>query len=107
MNKFKLKSIEIGPLKDKNLPNIKLCDFLFNDIPTEESKRSIVMNNNQPYFSITFNHIIVDTDINIAGNGGISFSLWCNLWYSTLNLIQKFYENFHKECINCPNTEGK
>ena len=107
-NKFKLKSIEIGPLKNTSMPKIKMCDFLFNIIPTDDGKKTISAINNQNYFCITFNSIIVDTDVNIGASGSLKFSLWCNFWYSTLNQIQKFFENFHKECcINSPNTEGK
>lgn len=47
---------------------------------------------------ITFdNSLVVDTDINIKVNGRIRFSLWCNLWYTTLNQIKNFLENFHTE----------
>jgi hypothetical protein len=100
-NQFKLKSIEIGPLVNTNL-NIKIFDFEYNEFNVSKMKKNISTKNGKNYFVIIFdNSLIVDTDINIKVTGSLKFSLWCNLWYSTLNQIKNFLENFHSE-INTP-----
>lgn len=62
--------------------------------------------NGKNFFIINFdNSLIIDTDINIKVSGAVRFSLWCNLWYSTLNQIKIFLEDFHNEIINSPYKE--
>jgi hypothetical protein len=102
-NKFKIRSIEIGPFSNPVNLKIQIYDFVYNEYDVSLFTKSMTTINGKNYFVITFNNtLIVDTDINIKVAGRLKFSLWCNLWYSTLNQIKNFLENFHCENINTP-----
>jgi protein-tyrosine phosphatase len=105
-NKFKIKTIEIGPFSSAVNLNIQIFDFVYNEFNVTNFKKTMTTINGKNYFSINFdNSLTVDTDINIKVSGALQFSLWCNLWYSTLNQIKNFLENFHTENIVSPYKE--
>lgn len=101
-NEFWLKYIRVGPFTSDQMLNIKICDFVFNNInlnnSTKRNEKLDIDGKIYNYFKIEFNDKVkIDSDIKISVNGCVNFSFWANLWYSTLNQIKAFLDRFHKD----------
>jgi hypothetical protein len=94
--------LEIGPLPSAKKPKLKFCDFLFNEIPYELIESKLVRNEKNQYYYVVYfeDNLNIQTDININFEGNVNFSLWVNLWCTSLNLIQKFLDDFHIQVKN-------
>jgi hypothetical protein len=100
-NDFILKSIKIGPFNKEVSLNMKICDFIFNNISFENAKKykeQITINGKKYFmFKLDINDDKkINTDIRVSidgSNTGLQF--WFNLWYSTLDQIKKEIEDFH------------
>jgi protein-tyrosine phosphatase len=101
-NEFRLKNIKVGPLPSQTDFDVKICDFVVNNLKFENYRKSfedtIVDGKNLYYFKLDLEDnikIVSDIKISITG-GGLDFYFWANLWYSTLNVIKSYLDNFHQ-----------
>lgn len=105
-NEFKLKMIKVGPLESQSLLDVKICDFIVQNLKLEKIKKSTeqININGKTYYYFKFeieekNKIDCDIKISIKG-AGLDFYFWANLWYSTLNVIKSYLDNFHKDLVD-------
>jgi protein-tyrosine phosphatase len=111
-NEFYLKRIKIGPIDSKSSINIRICDFVNQDLKFYNVNKSFIATNvngkNQYYFVLEiFDKITINCDIKISIDGaGLSFYIWMNLWYSTFGLIKSFLEKFHKDLLEDHKTKN-
>jgi protein-tyrosine phosphatase len=102
-NEFFLKHIKIGPIDSKTSYDVKICDFIVQNLKFEKMNKyhqSINVGGKMLYYFVVEikDKIKIDSDIKISVKGGsLDFYFWANLWYSTLNLIKGFLDRFHKD----------
>ena len=95
-NKFELKSIKLGPLPKGKVLKMKICNFVNNNFKlpkkylTENKEED--SNGNIYYEQIFEPALIIHSDIKITIKKEINFYVWVNLWYSTWEMIKKFYD---------------
>ena len=108
-DRFRVNSIKIGPLPKEIIPNITIenfthrvfkypdmiCSFILEDNPNYNINDKKKKNNEKNrYFFFTTNEKEKDypihTDIKITVKGEIDFYICMNLWYSSLEVIDKF-----------------
>ena len=127
-DRFRVNSIKIGPLPKEIIPNITIENFTHRIFKYPNSFCSFVGDENSEYISNNNNkkqenrYIIfqtreeeypIHTDIKITVKGEIDFYICMNLWYSSLEVIDKFLladyeeENELNSDINEINEEGK
>ena len=104
---FRVNSIKIGPLPKEILPTITIenfthrifkyddmiCTFLYEDNPNNNINNKKKKNNekNRYFYFITNDKTYpIHTDIKITVKGEIDFYICMNLWYSSLEVIDKF-----------------
>ena len=101
-NKFKLKGLKLGPLPKGKELKIKICNFV--DSKFKLPKKTLNENKNADsddiYYEQTYDPpLIIHSDIKIKIKKDINFFLWVNLWYSTWEMIKKFYDKKHSNDI--------
>ena len=95
-NKFKIKSIKLGPLPKGKELKIKICNFVdskYNlnrdtlaELKGTDSKGNI-------YYGMSFQpQLVVHSDIMIEIKKKLNFFLWVNLWYSTWELVKNTFD---------------
>ena len=106
-DKFRVNSIKIGPLPKEMMPTITIenfthkiikfkdmiCTFLYEDNPdfnVNDKKKKINEKNRYFYFITNRKDYPIQTDIKIVIKGDIDFYICMNLWYSSLEVIDKF-----------------
>lgn len=105
-NEFRLKHIKIGPIPSQSSMDVKICDFIIQNLKFEKTKKSheTINVDGKKYYYFKFeieDMIKIDSDIKISIKGcGLDFYFWANLWYSTINLIKSFMDNFHKDLFD-------
>ena len=104
-NVFKLKGVKLGPFYKSKKIKIKICNFINNDFKLnsnkliekeiENDKGELVYFYEQNFYP----ELNIYSDIRITFKEGVNFYVWVNLWYSTWEMIKKFYdENNLNEC---------
>ena len=98
VNKFKLKGIRVGPLPKGKELRIKVCNFVESKfkIPKKTlTEGHLVDKDGNTYYEQYFNpEIIVTSDIKIMIKKDLNFYMWANLWYSTLEMIRIFNDQY-------------
>lgn len=99
-NEFCLKRIKIGPLKSSSFLNIKICDFINTNIEfynfRKDMERITVNGETYYYFIMTIHEEVkIESDIKISIAGSVDCYFWMNLWYSSLDIIKTYLDNFH------------
>ena len=106
-DKFRVNSIKIGPLPKEMMPTITIenfthkiikfkdmiCTFLYEDNPdynVNDKKKKNNEKNRYFYFITNRKDYPIQTDIKIVVKGDIDFYICMNLWYSSLEVIDKF-----------------
>ena len=106
-DKFRVNSIKIGPLPKEMMPTITIenfthkiikfkdmiCTFLYEDNPdynVNDKKKKNNEKNRFFYFITNRKDYPIQTDIKIVIKGDIDFYICMNLWYSSLEVIDKF-----------------
>ena len=106
-DKFRVNSIKIGPLPKEMMPTITIenfthkiikfkdmiCTFLYEDNPdynVNVKKKKNNEKNRYFYFITNRKDYPIQTDIKIVIKGDIDFYICMNLWYSSLEVIDKF-----------------
>ena len=106
-DKFRVNSIKIGPLPKEMMPTITIenfthkiikfkdmiCTFLYEDNPdynVNDKKKKNNEKNRYFYFITNRKDYPIQTDIKIIIKGDIDFYICMNLWYSSLEVIDKF-----------------
>ena len=106
-DKFRVNSIKIGPLPKEMMPTITIenfthkiikfndmiCTFLYEDNPdynVNDKKKKNNEKNRYFYFITNRKDYPIQTDIKIVIKGDIDFYICMNLWYSSLEVIDKF-----------------
>ena len=106
-DKFRVNSIKIGPLPKEMMPTITIenfthkiikfkdmiCTFLYEDNPNfnvNDKKKKNNEKNRYFYFITNRKDYPIQTDIKIVIKGDIDFYICMNLWYSSLEVIDKF-----------------
>ena len=106
-DKFRVNSIKIGPLPKEMIPTITIenfthkiikfkdmiCTFLYEDNPdynVNDKKKKNNEKNRYFYFITNRKDYPIQTDIKIVVKGDIDFYICMNLWYSSLEVIDKF-----------------
>ena len=94
-NKFKLKSIKLGPLPKGKEIKIKICNFVNSNFKLP--KKYLIEPKNGAsenlYYEQKFEpELIIHSDIKITLKKDINFYVWVNLWYSSWETIKKFYD---------------
>ena len=105
-NKFKLKSIKLGPLSKGKEIKIKICNFVNSNFKLP--KKYLIEQKNGAsgnlYYEQKFEpELIIHSDIKITLKKDINFYVWVNLWYSSWEMIKKFYDK--EEDINNINSD--
>ena len=96
-NKFKLKGVKVGPLPKGKKINLKICNFINNNFNIKDNllveKENNNENNEKCFYEISFNpELVIHSDIKINFQGIVNFYVWVNLWYSSWEIIKKFYD---------------
>jgi phosphatidylinositol-3,4,5-trisphosphate 3-phosphatase/dual-specificity protein phosphatase PTEN len=98
VNKFKLKGIRVGPLPKGKELKIKVCNFVESKfkIPKKTlTEGHLVDKDGNTYYEQYFiPEIIVTSDIKIMIKKDLNFYMWANLWYSTLEMIRIFNDQY-------------
>ena len=106
-DKFRVNSIKIGPLPKEMMPTITIenfthkiikfkdmiCTFVYEDNPDYNVNNKKKKNNEKNryfYFITNRKDYPIQTDIKIVVKGDIDFYICMNLWYSSLEVIDKF-----------------
>ena len=97
-NKFKIKGIKLGPIPHGKQLQIKVCDFVDSKFKLEnkclEEAFKFNMHDNS-YYEKHFNpELTVYSDIKINIKKDMNFYLWVNFYYSTLELIRIFNNEY-------------
>lgn len=95
-NTFKLIGIKLGPLQKNKELRLKICNFVDNNfnLPHKHLIESKSPNSEVNIFYEQFFNpeLIIHSDIKISVKKDINFYIWINLWYSTWEMIKKFYD---------------
>ena len=106
-DKFRVNSIKIGPLPKEMMPTITIenfthkiikfkdmiCTFVYENNPdfnVNNKKKKNNEKNRYFYFITNRKDYPIQTDIKIVVKGDIDFYICMNLWYSSLEVIDKF-----------------
>ena len=106
-DKFRVNSIKIGPLPKEMMPTITIenfthkiikfkdmiCTFVYENNPdfnVNNKKKKNNEKNRYFYFITNRKDYPIQTDIKIVIKGDIDFYICMNLWYSSLEVIDKF-----------------
>ena len=96
-NKFKLKSIKLGPLPKGKVLKMKICNFVDTNFKLPKKylteSKNVDTNGNVYYENIFEPELIIYSDIKITLKKEINFYVWVNLWYSTWEMIKNFYDS--------------
>jgi len=98
-NSFFINYFKIGPFQSDRNIDISLCDFFFKKLKIENKiKKTKEKEGDKFYVRIELtDQIEIRTDIKIEVRGPDSnFELWCNLWYSTLEVLKDFIDETFK-----------
>ena len=97
-NKFKIKGIKLGPLPHGKKLKIKVCNFVDSKFRLQDKylKEANKFNMNEPsYYEKHFEpELTVYSDIQINIKIDMNFYLWVNFYYSTLELIRIFNNEY-------------
>ena len=106
-NTFKLKGVKLGPFSKSKHLRIKICNFINNDfkLNIKNLKEKEVKDKDGKivyYYEQTFNQELkIYSDIRIKFKEEVNFYVWVNLWYSTWEMIKKFYDKENNIPICC------
>ena len=108
-NIFKLKGIKLGPLPHGKEIKIKICNFVESKfkLPKKHLTESFKfdLKGNSFYEQFFKPELTVSSDIKIAIKKDLNFFLWVNLWYSTLDYIRIFNEQYGDSANNNNNVK--
>ena len=97
-NKFKIKGIKLGPLSHGKKLKIKVCNFVDSKFKLKDKflKEEFKFSNKQAiYYEKHFDpELTVYSDIQINIKIDMNFYLWVNFYYSTLELIRIFNNEY-------------
>ena len=100
-NKFKIKGIKVGPLPHGKQLKIKVCNFVDSKFKLEnkflEEAFKFNMHENSYYEKHFKPELIVYSDIKINIKKDMNFYLWVNFYYSTLELIRMFNNEYGEQ----------
>jgi hypothetical protein len=92
-----LKSIKLGPLPKEKVLKMKICNFVNNDFKLTKKylteSKDADSEGNKYYEHIFEPELTIHSDIKIKIKKDINFYVWINLWYSTWEMIKKFYDS--------------
>jgi len=96
-NSFMINYFEIGPFASQKNCRIVLNDFFYKKINLDNIKTSNVQTNGLYHFRMELTQKdAIRTDLKINVSGSVEFELWCNLWYSALELLKEFIDETFK-----------
>ena len=94
-NIFKVTCIEIGPLPKGKHVFMKVCSF-------DNSNEWVELQREERYGEVWYVckgmvNTVVNSDIKVCVSGSVNFYVWVNLWYATLEMLEKRYDNDEAE----------
>ena len=97
-NVFKLKGIKLGPLPHGKELKIKICNFVESKfkLPKKYLEESYQFDSKgNSFYEQNFKpELSISSDIKIKIKKDLNFFLWVNLWYSTLEMIRIFNDQY-------------
>ena len=97
-NIFKVTCIEIGPLPKGKHVFMKVCNFN----KSNNDNGWVELQREERYGEVWYVckgkvNTVVNSDIKVCVSGSVNFYMWVNLWYATLEMLEKRIDNDETE----------